>query len=67
MHFSPAIPAGGLGTIVGALMAFGLKANTKRVAMIPWTASILIVPALFGFFITCPTLPISGITLFSNR
>lgn len=62
-----AIPAGGLGTIVGALMAFGLKANTKRVAIIPWTASILIIPALFGFFITCPTLPIAGITLDSNR
>lgn len=58
-----AIPAGGLGTIVGSLMAYFLKSNTKRVAIIPWIASLMIIPALLGFFITCPSLPVVGISM----
>lgn len=64
---SAAIPAGGIGTLVGALIAFCLKSDTKKVAVVPWIASLFIVPALFGFFITCPTLPIAGITHYTNR
>ena len=60
-HFFVAIPAGGIGTIVGALITYYLKSDTKRVAIIPWIASLVAIPALFGFFITCPTLQIAGI------
>ena len=66
LNSSAAIPAGGLGTMVGALISYALKSDTKKVAVVPWTVSLLIVPALFGFFITCPTLPIAGITHHTN-
>ena len=40
-HFFVAIPAGGIGTIVGALITYYLKSDTKRVAIIPWIASLV--------------------------
>ncbi len=66
-HFFAVIPSGLVGSIVGTLLILCLKSDTKKVAVIPWAATILILPALFGLFISCPTLPISGITFFSNR
>ena len=58
-----AIPAGGLGTIVGTVIAYLLKADTKKISIVTWVSSILAIPALFGFFVSCPSLEIAGITM----
>lgn len=63
-----AIPAGGIGTLVGALISYCLKSDTKKVAIVPWVASIFILPALLGFFITCPSVSVAGInTEYPNK
>ncbi len=63
LTYSAAIPAGGLGTVVGAIISYFLKANPKKAAVLTWICSFLALPPLFGFFATCPSLDIAGINV----
>ena len=64
---STVIIGGSLGIIVGSLIAYFLKSRIKKMALIQWISTILIIPLLFGFFIKCPNLPIANINQYTNR
>ena len=63
ISYLTAIPAGGIGTVVGTIISYFLKANPKKVAIVTWVCSILALPPLFGFFVSCPSLDIAGISI----
>ena len=48
---------------MGTVIAYVLKADTKKVSIVSWVGSILAIPFLFGFFVSCPSLEIAGITM----
>ena len=65
-HFSPfpiAIPAGGAGVIVGALIIYFTKSKGRRVALITWIISALTILPVLVFLVRCPTLNLSGVTV----
>ena len=64
----PAIPAGGLGVLGGAVLVYFTKSKGKTLAFIPWVVSIFGLPAALGFLFSCPDVNIAGIhTVVGNR
>ncbi len=57
-----AIPTGGVGVLIGAVMVYLVKSKPKRVAMINWVVTVIAVfPAVGAFVVSCVNLPIPGI------
>ncbi len=64
-----AIPTGGVGVLLGAVLVYLVKSKAKRVAMINWIVTIISVfPAVGAFLVSCSDLPVAGInTPYPNR
>ncbi len=58
---STGIPAGGIGALTGALIVFCFKAKGRRVVLINWIVTLLLVLAVFAFLIHCPTIELVGV------
>lgn len=58
-----AIPGGGVGVFVGALIIFITKSKGRRVALINWVVTLLALFPTFIFFVHCPTIELVGVTV----
>ena len=61
--FFTAIPMGGTGVIVGALIIHFTKSKGRRVSLIHAIISLLLILPMLMFLVHCPTLDLAGVTV----
>lgn len=58
-----AIPGGGAGVFIGALIIYFTKSKGRNVALINWIVTLIALFPTLIFLVHCPTLELVGVTV----